>query len=160
MGIINYIDSLTLTELKELKKDINERIKAKSKKPTLSRADKIELVRSKLLEGATSYNYHELMYAFEIMCKDAGYPVTVNLKDDIMFVTKLFGTKPKEGFGLKHLLILGKYIDIYAKTYKTSDFPVPTLKGLGQSWIASKVIDLVEIDLKSVQVGEISDVEF
>ena len=137
---------MSVTELKELRAEISTLIKIKTKKPVLTRADKIQIVRDKLSSDATNYNYHELMYAFEIFCTDMGYVVTVNIKNDVVFLTKLF-PKTSKGFGERELAILKKYVEVYARMYKTSDFPVPSLRGLGQSWIAAKIINLVEIDM-------------
>lgn len=159
MELYNVIKSLNVEELKELRKVTNELIKERTKKVTLSRVDKVNLVREKLQSDATSYNYHELLYAFEIFCNDAGYVTTVSLKNDIVFLTRLF-PKKSSGFGSYELAILKKYVDVYSKLYKTSDFPCPTIKGLGQSWIATKIIDLVRIDMNHKQVMTIDDETF
>lgn len=159
MELFNILKSLTLDELKQVKKISNELIKEKSKKPTKTRSEKIQIVRDKINNNATEYNYHELLYAFEIFCNDAGYVVTVNLRNDIVFLTKLF-PKRSTPFGEYELAILKKYVDVYGKMYKTSDFPYPSIRGLGQSWIATKIVDLVNIDMKNKQVMEIDDETF
>ena len=87
MELYNILRSLTVDELKTVKKISTDLIKEKQpKKVTKTRDDKITDVKVKLSEGTYNLNYHELMYACEIISREHGYPVTVNIRDEIAFI--------------------------------------------------------------------------
>ena len=157
MELYNILRSLTVDELKTVKKISTDLIKEKQpKKVTKTRDDKITDVKVKLSEGTYNLNYHELMYAFEIISREHGYHVTVNLRDEIAFIKRAFGDKPKEGFGKFEVDVLTRYIDSYKTLYRTETYPNPTLKGLGQSWIINKIKNLVEIENSKRELSELS----
>ena len=100
MELYNILRSLTVDELKTVKKISTELIKEKQpKKVVKTRDSKIQDVKDKLDMGTYSLNYHELMYAFEIISRRHGYPVTINVRDEVAFIKRAFGDKPKDGFG-------------------------------------------------------------
>ena len=94
MELYNVLKSLNVDELKTVKKIATDLIKEKQpKKVSKTRDDKIKEVHQKLKSETYGFNYHELMYAFEIICRNYSYPVTVNLKNEIAFIKRAFGEK-------------------------------------------------------------------
>lgn len=160
MELLKTLHALSTEELKEIKKITTELLKERQPKKTKTREDKIKDVEKLLLDKNYVFNYHELMYAFEIICRLHNYPVTVNIKDEIAFVKRAFGTKPKEGFGEKEIDIIIRYVTSYENLYKSETYPYPTLKGLGQSWIINKIKNLVEIDYSKRELTELSEEVF
>ena len=161
MELYNVLKSLNVEELKTVKKIATDLIKEKQpKKVSKTRDDKIKEVHQKLKSETYGFNYHELMYAFEIICRNYSYPVTVNLKNEIAFIKRAFGEKPKEGFGKYEIDIMTRYIFSYSNLYKSETYPYPTLKGLGQSWIINKMKNLVDIDNSKAPISELSNEVF
>lgn len=135
-------------ELKEIKIIIDTILKERKPKKTKSREDKIKEVESKLNNEQYSFNYHELMYAFEIICRKNNYNITVNIKDETPFIKRAFGDKPKTGFGKTEIDIITRYITSYDRLYRTEIYPYPTLKGLSLAWVITKIKSLVTLDNK------------
>ena len=157
MELYNILKSLTVDELKTVKKISTELIKEKQpKKVVKTRDSKIQDVKDKLDMGTYNLNYHELMYAFEIISRRHGYPVTINVRDEVAFIKRAFGDKPKDGFGKFEVDVLTRYITSYENLYKSEIYPYPTLKGLGQSWIINKIKNLVEIENSKNEISELS----
>ena len=161
MELYNVLKSLNVDELKTVKKIATDLIKEKQpKKVSKTREDKIKEVHTKLKTNTYGFNYHELMYAFEIICRNYSYPITVNLKNEIAFVKRAFGEKPKEGFGEYEIEIITRYVFSYSQLYKSETYPYPTLKGLSQPWIINKIKNLVDIDNSKKQITELSNEVF
>ena len=161
MELYNVLKSLNVDELKTVKKIATDLIKEKQpKKVSKTREDKIKEVYLRLKNEDYGFNYHELMYAFEIICRHHSYPVTINLKNEIAFVKRAFGEKPKAGFGRYEIEIITRYVFSYSQLYKSETYPYPTLKGLGQSWIINKIKNLVDIDNSKKEITELSNEVF